>query len=98
MPIHYSNVCLRFLPILDILLGRLIEINEIEFFKQLIKKYQKLYLYHENPTNFVLTFLIYYYDSVSFQNCKLFMLDLVTGYLNHSLIINLSVIIYYRIY
>eukprot|EP01119_Soliformovum_irregulare_P026240 TRINITY_DN9971_c0_g1_i4.p1 TRINITY_DN9971_c0_g1~~TRINITY_DN9971_c0_g1_i4.p1 ORF type:complete len:1004 (-),score=299.72 TRINITY_DN9971_c0_g1_i4:46-2610(-) len=67
LPSYYGNVCLRFLPIFDIMVGRLIENEKTELLLKLISKYFKLYSYHENPANFVADLLYYYFESPIFQ-------------------------------
>ena len=62
MPIYYSTIIRRTLPILDIVIGRLIELGEKEFLVRLLDKYRYLYRYHQTLLAFVRDLLCYYYS------------------------------------
>jgi len=61
LPIYYSNDLLRFLPICDHLIGRLIETQKRELLLELVNLYHPLYAFHERPIGFVIDTLHYYY-------------------------------------
>ncbi|CAJ0826096.1 9127_t:CDS:10, partial [Entrophospora sp. SA101] len=62
MPIYYSTVIRRTLPILDIVIGKLIEFGEKELLIKLLDKYRLLYRYHQTLLAFVRDLLCYYYS------------------------------------
>jgi hypothetical protein len=66
LPIYYGNTAIRILPILDVLIGRLIENDKKVFLGRLFDRYQKLYVYHDAPISNVGDLLFYYYESPLF--------------------------------
>ncbi|CAG8583738.1 10890_t:CDS:10 [Ambispora gerdemannii] len=62
MPIYYSFVIARTLPILDIVIGRLIEYGEKEMLIKLLEKYGCLYKYHQTPLSFIRDLFQYYHS------------------------------------
>eukprot|EP01117_Protostelium_nocturnum_P015691 TRINITY_DN6100_c0_g1_i1.p1 TRINITY_DN6100_c0_g1~~TRINITY_DN6100_c0_g1_i1.p1 ORF type:complete len:1488 (+),score=546.43 TRINITY_DN6100_c0_g1_i1:535-4464(+) len=64
LPVCYSNVVLRSIPMLDYVFGRLIEAGQKKTITKIINDYSKLYnLHHDNPSEFVQDTLCYYYDN-----------------------------------
>jgi mediator of RNA polymerase II transcription subunit 23 len=63
LPIYFGNVCLRMLPVLDLLLGRLLENEQLQTFERLVARYSSLYRYHDLPVSFVCDFLHFYFES-----------------------------------
>ena len=68
-PIYYGNIPLRFLPILDCLIMRFIETNNIDLLSKVLNsdshRFLQLYRYHEAPVTFVKEIFHYYYESES---------------------------------
>ena len=67
MPIYYSNVILRTLPIFDILVGNMIAFGNIELLK-FLDEYGKLYRYHQTPLSFVRDLFCYYYPASTIRD------------------------------
>ncbi|CAG8456893.1 3464_t:CDS:10 [Cetraspora pellucida] len=63
MPIYYTTAIRRSLPILDIVIGRLIEFEQQKMLADLLDKYRLLYRYHQTPLAFVRDLLHYYYSA-----------------------------------
>ncbi|KAF0460889.1 mediator complex subunit 23-domain-containing protein [Gigaspora margarita] len=68
MPIYYTTVIRRSLPILDIVIGRLIEFGQQEMLAKLLDKYGPLYRYHQTPLAFVRDLLHYYYSAPALRD------------------------------
>ncbi|CAG8592011.1 4329_t:CDS:10, partial [Ambispora leptoticha] len=64
MPIYYSFVIARTIPILDIVIGRLIEYGEKDMLVKLLEKYGPLYKYHQTPLSFIRDLFHYYYSDL----------------------------------
>ncbi|RHZ74202.1 hypothetical protein Glove_227g124 [Diversispora epigaea] len=63
MPIYYTNAIRKSLPILDIVIGRLIEFGEQELLIKILDDYRHIYKYHQTPLCFVRDLFCYYYSS-----------------------------------
>ncbi|CAG8480170.1 6506_t:CDS:10, partial [Dentiscutata heterogama] len=68
MPIYYTTAIRRSLPILDIVIGRLIEFGQQEMLAKLLDKYRQLYRYHQTPLAFVRDLLHYYYSAPALRD------------------------------
>ncbi|KAG9286669.1 hypothetical protein G9A89_012219 [Geosiphon pyriformis] len=68
MPIYYSNVITRTLPILDLLISRLIELEEKEILAKLLDNYGCLYPYHQTLLSYVRDLFHYYYQSETIRD------------------------------
>ncbi|CAG8485439.1 14772_t:CDS:10 [Dentiscutata erythropus] len=68
MPIYYTTAIRRSLPILDIVIGRLIEFGQQEMLAKLLDKYRHLYRYHQTPLAFVRDLLHYYYSAPALRD------------------------------
>lgn len=77
---YYGNVCLSLLPILDVILGRLLENDSVEIISKLVQRFGPLYRYHDAPISFLIRFLHYYYDNdaISSKIWKLNFVDLIS--------------------
>ncbi|KAL9655374.1 hypothetical protein ABK040_011215 [Willaertia magna] len=74
-PCYYGNVCLRMIPILDLLCRRLVELNEFEALSHILDKYGNLFAYHECLVTFVRELLLYFHPEVNADiKMKLFQL------------------------
>lgn len=61
IPVYLSNVCLRFIPILDIVLHRTLEIPQVsKSLEQLLEHLGYLYKFHDRPITFLYNTLHYY--------------------------------------
>ncbi|KAL5478126.1 hypothetical protein EMCRGX_G025007 [Ephydatia muelleri] len=72
LPMYFGNVCLRFLPVLDLVVQRLLELsdnnnnnNTIQFLEQLLDRYGHLYKFHEHPMTYLYTTMHYYETNLS---------------------------------
>ncbi|RUS33972.1 mediator complex subunit 23-domain-containing protein [Jimgerdemannia flammicorona] len=63
MPVYYTNAVIRFFPIFDTLLGRLIEYQQVELLIKILEKYECLYYYHHYQLSFVRGLLHNYFTS-----------------------------------
>ncbi|KAL6058560.1 Mediator of RNA polymerase II transcription subunit 23 [Balamuthia mandrillaris] len=81
LPVYFGNICLRMLPILDLLFGRLVEKERVELFEGLINVCAPLYKYHHAPITFVTHLMLYYFDSEVMKQpaFKLQLLSLLQG-------------------
>jgi mediator of RNA polymerase II transcription subunit 23 len=81
LPTYYGNVCLRALPILDVLVGRLIENDQLHLLERLVSRYGQLWRYHDAPITFTCELLQYYHESehISANMWKLNLLSLLQG-------------------
>ncbi|CAG8534933.1 1008_t:CDS:2, partial [Scutellospora calospora] len=68
MPIYYTTAIRRSLPILDIVIGRLIEFGQQEMLANLLDEYGQLYRYHQTPLAFVRDLLHYYYSAPALRD------------------------------
>ena len=61
LPVYFGNVCLRFLPVLDILIHRLIEMPPVEkFLEGILDNLGGLYKFHDRPITYLYNTLHYY--------------------------------------
>ena len=62
LPIYFGNVCLRFLPVLDILIHRLIEMLPPvqKFMENILENLGGLYKFHDRPITYLYNTLHYY--------------------------------------
>ncbi|CAH4038427.1 mediator of RNA polymerase II transcription subunit 23 isoform X1 [Pieris brassicae] len=61
IPVYLSNVCLRFIPVLDIVVHRHLEIPQVcKNLEQLLEHLGYLYKFHERPVSFLYNTLHYY--------------------------------------
>lgn len=67
MPVYFSNVCLRFVPILDIVIHRFLEFqvqNIQKSFESVFDSLGCLYKFHDAPISFVYCTLHYYESNI----------------------------------
>lgn len=81
LPTYYGNVCLRALPVLDVLLGRLIENEQLHLLERIVTRYGGLWRYHDTPITFTCDLLQYYHESenISANLWKLNLLSILKG-------------------
>lgn len=61
LPVYFGNVCLRFLPVLDILIHRLIEMPPVvKFLELILDNLGGLYKFHDRPITYLYNTLHYY--------------------------------------
>ena len=67
LPVFYSNICLRFIPVLDILIHRLIETSQRNTIRtmlvDILNTFGRLYSFHDSPVTYLHNTL-YYYDNI----------------------------------
>lgn len=64
LPVYFGNVCTKIVPVLDMLIGRLIENEERELLLKVVSSFAVLFrAYHDSPVNFVKNLLVYYSES-----------------------------------
>ncbi|CAG8602038.1 10794_t:CDS:10, partial [Acaulospora morrowiae] len=68
MPIYYTSSIRKSLPILDIVIGRLIEFGEQEMLVKLLDEYCNLYRFHQTPLAFVKDLFCYYYTAPTLRD------------------------------
>ncbi|XP_065843530.1 mediator of RNA polymerase II transcription subunit 23-like isoform X2 [Oscarella lobularis] len=65
LPTYFGNFCLRFIPILELMVNRCFEMYEfkatLKFFDRLMDVFGGLYRYHDRPVMSIYT-LLHYYD------------------------------------
>lgn len=64
LPSYYGNLCLRIIPVLDLLARRLIEVGENDFLSEFLDRYTPLLRYHDFPITFVKQMFGYYFDTI----------------------------------
>ncbi|WAR24242.1 MED23-like protein [Mya arenaria] len=63
LPVYFGNICLRFIPVLDILIHRLIEMLAVQkFLESILDNVGGLYKFHDRPITYLYNTL-HYYDS-----------------------------------
>ncbi|KAL4235920.1 Mediator of RNA polymerase II transcription subunit 23 [Mactra antiquata] len=63
LPVYFGNICLRFIPVLDILIHRLIEMSSVQkFLESILDNLGGLYKFHDRPLTYLYNTL-HYYDS-----------------------------------
>lgn len=62
LPTYFSNICLRFLPVMDLIIHRYLELpqNNQSMMDSLLEKYGPLYKFHDRPLTFLYETLHYY--------------------------------------
>lgn len=63
LPTYFSNICLRFLPVMDLIIHRYLELpqnNNQPMMDSLLEKYGPLYKFHDRPLTFLYETLHYY--------------------------------------
>ncbi|XP_064390219.1 mediator of RNA polymerase II transcription subunit 23-like [Halichondria panicea] len=65
LPMHFGNLCLRLLPVLDLLIQRLLEVTSAadKYLVRLLECFKDLYKYHDQPLTF-LYFTLHHYSAV----------------------------------
>ena len=65
LPVYFSNICLRFLPVMDIIIHRFIEVPNVPIpVETLLERFGCLYKFHERP-------ITYLYNTLHFYEQKL---------------------------
>lgn len=68
LPIYFGNVCLRFLPVLDIVIHRLLEVPlTTKFLENILEPLGGLYKFHDSPIIYLYNTLHYYESKLSSQ-------------------------------
>ncbi|KAH3697073.1 hypothetical protein DPMN_084558 [Dreissena polymorpha] len=63
LPVYFGNICLRFIPVLDILIHRLVEMVAVQkFLESILDNIGGLYKFHDRPITYLYNTL-HYYDS-----------------------------------
>lgn len=66
LPVYFGNVCLRFIPVLDILLHRIIEQPSLSnLAEKILESLGILYKFHDHPITYVYNTLHYYHKILS---------------------------------
>ncbi|XP_063877362.1 mediator of RNA polymerase II transcription subunit 23-like [Scylla paramamosain] len=61
LPIYFSNVCLRFLPVLDIIIHRFLELHQVhKNLETILERLGMLYKFHDRPITYLYNTLHYY--------------------------------------
>ncbi|ODN05213.1 Mediator of RNA polymerase II transcription subunit 23 [Orchesella cincta] len=61
IPMYFGNVCLRFLPVFDIMIHRFLEMNNIQKSLELmLEQMSPLYKFHDRPVTYLYNTLHYY--------------------------------------
>lgn len=61
LPIYFSNVCLRFLPVLDIIIHRFLEVHQVhKRLEMVLEQLGALYKFHDHPITYLYNTLHYY--------------------------------------
>ena len=85
LPIYFSNLCLRFVPVLDIIIHRMIELppkNSRAWLIEILRAFSGLFAYHDSPITYVHNTL-FYYDLMLASERDLEKRVLVWSYLEH---------------
>ena len=65
LPIYFTNVCLRFLPVLDIIIHRFLEVVQIhKSLDNILEQLGMLYKFHDRPITYLYNTLHYYEEKV----------------------------------
>lgn len=71
LPVYYGNLCVKIVPVLDVLIGRLVETEHKDLLQEVVMRFRKLYaLYHHSPISYVL-------DSLKFGDSCWVLLPLI---------------------
>jgi len=68
MPIYYTSAIRKSLPILDLVIGRLIEFSETDMLAKLLDEFGQIYRFHQTPLAFVRDLLCYYYSAPTLRD------------------------------
>ncbi|CAI2167435.1 20394_t:CDS:10 [Funneliformis geosporum] len=68
MPIYYTSVLRKSLPILDLVVERFIEFGETDKLVKLLDEFGQLYRFHQTPLAFVRDLLCYYYSAPTIRD------------------------------
>ncbi|XP_042237503.1 mediator of RNA polymerase II transcription subunit 23-like [Homarus americanus] len=61
LPIYFSNVCLRFLPVLDIIIHRFLELHQVhKNLETILERLGILYKFHDRPITYLYNTFHYY--------------------------------------
>lgn len=61
LPIYFSNVCLRFLPVLDIIIHRFLELHQVhKNLETILERLGMLYKFHDRPITYLYNTFHYY--------------------------------------
>ncbi|KAF2353316.1 Mediator complex subunit Med23 [Trinorchestia longiramus] len=61
LPIYFTNVCLRFLPVLDIIIHRFLEVHQVhKRLEMVLEQLGSLYKFHDHPITYLYNTLHYY--------------------------------------
>lgn len=61
LPIYFTNVCLRFLPVLDIIIHRFLEVHQVhKRLEMVLEQLGALYKFHDHPITYLYNTLHYY--------------------------------------
>ena len=61
LPIYFTNVCLRFLPVLDIIIHRFLEVQQVhKRLEMVLEQLGALYKFHDHPITYLYNTLHYY--------------------------------------
>ncbi|XP_047129297.1 mediator of RNA polymerase II transcription subunit 23 isoform X1 [Hydra vulgaris] len=60
LPTYFGNICLRFLPVFEILIHRLIEVSQWNTLDHILKEYSPLFKFLEQPITYLYNTLHYY--------------------------------------
>lgn len=66
MPMHFGNICLRLLPVIDLTIQRMLENPDPyqSILPKVLEYYKPLYKYHQYPVRFLYTLMHYYNTSL----------------------------------
>lgn len=66
LPVYFGNICLRFIPVLDILIHRFIEVLSVQkFMESILDNLGGLYKFHDRPITYLYNTLHYYDNKLS---------------------------------
>ena len=85
LPIYFSNLSLRFVPVLDVVIHRMIELppkNSRTWLIEILRTFSGLFAYHDSPITYVHNTL-FYYDLMLASERDLEKRVLVRSYLEH---------------
>ncbi|XP_046366598.1 mediator of RNA polymerase II transcription subunit 23-like isoform X3 [Haliotis rufescens] len=66
LPVYFGNVCLRFLPVLDVTIHRLLEFQKVQkILESILDQIGCLYKFHDRPVTYLYNTLFYYEKRLS---------------------------------
>ncbi|XP_037090079.1 mediator of RNA polymerase II transcription subunit 23-like isoform X3 [Pollicipes pollicipes] len=65
LPVYFSNICFRFLPVFDILIQRILECPQGDAIGLILDQMGSLYKFHDRPVTFLYNTLHYYEKPLS---------------------------------